>query len=38
MAPIAPALLGAELAGHLGRAPHELAQIEMAFPLSSPDR
>jgi len=38
MAPIAPELLGAELAGHLGLSQHELAQIEMAFSLSSPDR
>jgi GNAT superfamily N-acetyltransferase len=38
MAPIAPEGLGGELAGHLGLAPHELAQIEMAFPLTSAGR
>jgi len=37
MAPLAPEGLGAELAGHLGLAPHELAQVELAFPLTRLD-
>jgi ribosomal protein S18 acetylase RimI-like enzyme len=35
MAPIAPEGLGHELAAHLGAAPHELAQIELALPLAA---
>jgi GNAT superfamily N-acetyltransferase len=38
MAPNAPEGLGSELAGHLGLAPHELAQIELAFPMTGPGR
>lgn len=34
MPPVVPEGLGKELAGHLGLAPHELAQIEMALPLA----
>lgn len=35
MAPLAPEALGAELAAHLGVVPHELVQVEMAFPLAA---
>jgi GNAT superfamily N-acetyltransferase len=35
MGPLVPEGLGAELAGHLGLAPHELAQLEMVLPLSA---
>jgi len=34
MNPIAPDGLGRELAAHLGAVPHELAQVEMVFPLA----
>jgi GNAT superfamily N-acetyltransferase len=34
MAPVIPEGLGSELAGHLGLAPHEFAQVEMVFPLT----
>jgi GNAT superfamily N-acetyltransferase len=34
MPPVIPEGLGNELAGHLGLAPHELAQVEMVFPLT----
>lgn len=35
MAPLVPEGLGAELAGHLGLAPHELSQLEMVLPLAA---
>ena len=34
MPSIVPEGLGSELAAHLGAVPHELAQVEMAFPLN----
>jgi len=33
MGPIVPEGLGGDFAAHLGAAPHELAQVEMVFPL-----
>jgi GNAT superfamily N-acetyltransferase len=38
MPPLVPEGLGGELAGHLGLAPHELAQLEMVLPLSATRR
>jgi GNAT superfamily N-acetyltransferase len=35
LAPIVPEGLGSELAAHLGAVPHELSQVEMAFPLAA---
>jgi len=37
MAPIGPDGLGLELAAHLGVVPHELAQVEIVFPLAAMD-